>query len=144
MRFQVPQFIEVEDKIFGPLTWKQFLYVAGGGGMILAIFTLLHNHKVIAFILSAPIGALAGSLAFIKINNRPFIIYLESIVSYFYTQRLYIWKNEPNKIVSNTAHLDKPRIAIPHVSNSKLKDMAWSLDVTKGSTENDEPTKGEE
>ena len=27
MQYQVPQFIEVEDKIFGPLTFKQFLYI---------------------------------------------------------------------------------------------------------------------
>ncbi|TSC80302.1 MAG: hypothetical protein G01um101429_152 [Parcubacteria group bacterium Gr01-1014_29] len=31
-QFQVPQFIEVEDKIFGPLTTKQFFYLLGGGG----------------------------------------------------------------------------------------------------------------
>jgi hypothetical protein len=29
MEYQVPQFIEVEDKIFGPLTWKQFIYWVG-------------------------------------------------------------------------------------------------------------------
>jgi len=32
MRFEVPQFIEVEDKIFGPFTWKQFIYLMGGEG----------------------------------------------------------------------------------------------------------------
>ena len=30
MQYQVPQFIEVEDKIFGPLTFKQLVYVVGG------------------------------------------------------------------------------------------------------------------
>ncbi|NCT02072.1 PrgI family protein, partial [Candidatus Parcubacteria bacterium] len=38
MRFEVPQFIEVEDKIFGPLTWRQFLYLSGGLGMAVVIF----------------------------------------------------------------------------------------------------------
>ncbi|TSC61742.1 MAG: SsrA-binding protein, partial [Parcubacteria group bacterium Athens0416_74] len=32
MQFQVPQFIEVEDKIVGPLTFKQFVFIAGGLG----------------------------------------------------------------------------------------------------------------
>jgi len=41
MQYQVPQFIEIEDKIFGPLTLKQFLYLAGGGGLCLLFFTLL-------------------------------------------------------------------------------------------------------
>ena len=38
MRFEVPQFIEIEDKIFGPFTWKQFVYLAGGVGLAAVIF----------------------------------------------------------------------------------------------------------
>ncbi|MFM2424198.1 MAG: hypothetical protein RLZZ70_589, partial [Candidatus Parcubacteria bacterium] len=38
MQFEVPQFIEIEDKIFGPLTWKQFLYVGGGLSMTAVLF----------------------------------------------------------------------------------------------------------
>ena len=41
MRFQVPQFIEVEDKIFGPLTFKQFVYVTGGVGLAVILFLFL-------------------------------------------------------------------------------------------------------
>jgi hypothetical protein len=134
MRFQVPQFIEVEDKIFGPLTWKQFLYVAGGGGLTLGIFTLLSNHKLIAFIISAPIVALSLALAFIKINNRPFIIYLESVLSYFSGERLYIWKKESKKPEATNHNTDAYKtVALPHLSESKLKDMSWSLDVSKDS-----------
>jgi hypothetical protein len=29
MQFRVPQFIDIEDKLFGPLTFKQFIYLAG-------------------------------------------------------------------------------------------------------------------
>ena len=43
MRFQVPQFIEIESKIFGPLTFKQFIYLAGGGGRN---FPNLYNFAV--------------------------------------------------------------------------------------------------
>ena len=38
MRFEVPQFIEIEDKIFGPFTWKQFVYLGGGIGLAAVIF----------------------------------------------------------------------------------------------------------
>ena len=41
MRFQVPQFIEVEDKIFGPLTLKQFIYLAGAGGLVFVLWRVL-------------------------------------------------------------------------------------------------------
>jgi hypothetical protein len=140
MRFQVPQFIEIEDKIFGPLTWKQFLYIAGATGVGLGIFTLLNNHKIIAFILTAPIAGLALALAFVKINNRPFIVYLESVFTFFSKQRLYIWKKEQRKPVSGgQTGNSTAQVVLPHLSNSKLKDMAWSLDVTKGTSGTDEP-----
>src|SRR3990172_12458701 len=41
MQFQVPQFIEIEDKIFGPLTFKQFIYVAGGAGACYLLWRVL-------------------------------------------------------------------------------------------------------
>jgi hypothetical protein len=71
MQFQVPQFIEVEDRIFGPLTFKQFVYLAGGLG---AGYLL---YRVLPFIVAAPlimaIVGFAAALAFIKFNGRPFI-----------------------------------------------------------------------
>ena len=41
MDYQVPQFIEVEDKLVGPLTFKQFVYLAGGAGICVILFVFL-------------------------------------------------------------------------------------------------------
>ena len=60
-QYQVPQFIEIEDKIFGPLTLKQFIYLAGGGGLCLVFFTLLPMWLVI--LLGIPVMAFSGALA---------------------------------------------------------------------------------
>ena len=49
MRFQVPQFIEIESKIFGPLTLKQFIYLIGGGGIIFILYALLPFWLMIIF-----------------------------------------------------------------------------------------------
>lgn len=92
MRFQVPQFIEIEDKIFGPLTFKQFVYVAGGSGIIAILFFFLPTF--FAFILAIPVGIFAGALAFYKINNRPFIIMVEAAIKLFFKNKLYIWKKK--------------------------------------------------
>lgn len=92
MRFEVPQFIEIEDKIIGPLTWKQFIYVAGGSGLCIIFF--LSTPFIIAVILSIPIVALAGALAFHRVNNRPFSIFLESVFHFFAHSRLYLWRRE--------------------------------------------------
>ena len=57
MQFQVPQFIEVEDKIVGPLTFKQFIYLAGGGGVIAILYAFLPLFFVI--LLGIPVAAFA-------------------------------------------------------------------------------------
>jgi hypothetical protein len=90
MRFETPQFIEVEDKIFGPLSWRQFLYVGGGVGMAVVLFFM--TPFIIFVIFGVPLALLAGALAFYPVNNRPFSYLLEGIVNYFTNQRLYLWR----------------------------------------------------
>lgn len=117
MRFEVPQFIEVEDKIVGPLTWKQFVYLAGSGGVLIALF--LNLPFILFALFGIPIGTLAGFLAFHKVNNRPFSIFLESAVHYFRKSKLYLWRKEKeqtvmqyseNTKVPNTVVSDKRRL----------------------------------
>ncbi len=33
MQFKVPQFLDIEDKIFGPFTFREFVYLAGAAGL---------------------------------------------------------------------------------------------------------------
>ena len=93
MRYQVPQFVEVEDKIFGPLTIKQFIYLAAGGGITLMFVSLF--PMIYAIALSTPFVLAACALAFYKINERPMIDMLEHIFRYFLSSKLYIWKQRP-------------------------------------------------
>ncbi len=128
MQFQVPQFIEVEDKIFGPLTLKQFIYLAGGAGICFTLYTLL--PKFIALILIAPVAGFSGALAFYKVNNKPFILVLESAFKYLLSSKLYIWKKEPKKKKQKKAETDIiKQLTVPKLSGSKLKELSWSLDV---------------
>jgi len=41
MRHEVPQFIDIEDKIFGPLTFFQGLYLLGGFFGAFSVFYLV-------------------------------------------------------------------------------------------------------
>ena len=130
MRFQVPQFIEVEDKIFGPLTFKQFIYIAGGIGVAVVLFTFL--PKFIAIIIALPILILATSLAFYKVNDKPFINMVEAFVKYTLTNKLYIWKKAPPTPVSSGVPKEEKQIEqiyVPKLSDSKLKELTWSLDI---------------
>jgi hypothetical protein len=128
MRFQVPQFIEVEDRIFGPLTFKQFVYLTGGAGICLLFFLFL--PKLLAFLLSTPIAVLSLALAFYKFNEKPFIFLVEAFFNYLLTTRLYIWKKEEKIPQAKQAQTKAPeQIYVPKLSESKLKELTWSLDI---------------
>src|SRR3990167_9771000 len=105
MQFQVPQFIEVEDKIFGPLTFKQFVYVAGGAGAAYLLFRLFPIYLSLPLI--AGVGGLAAALAFVKWNGRPFILALESAVYFFLRTKLYLWNNSAKKPILKTEARDR-------------------------------------
>lgn len=128
MQFRTPQFIDIEDKIFGPFTFKQFIYMLGGAFMAYLSF------KILPFIIGVPLGiAVAGlalALAFYKVNNRPFITVMQAWIKYQMASKLYIWhktaaKKADAKVV--TAKTADP--IAPKLSDSRLKDISWSLDV---------------
>ncbi len=125
MRFQVPQFIEMEDKIFGPLTFKQFVYVAGGGGIVVLLFFFLPTF--LAILVSIPVGGFAVALAFYEVNKRPFIVIAESAFKHFFKKKLYVWKkeSEDDQISESVMTPKKPN------SSQSLKDKTFMLGLEK-------------
>ncbi|HLP43652.1 MAG TPA: PrgI family protein [Candidatus Nanoarchaeia archaeon] len=130
MRFQVPQFTDVEDKIIGPFTLKQFIYLAGSLGIIVVLFAILPRYVAIFFAL--PIALFGGLLAFYKINNQPFIKIVEAYVKYTITSKLYLWKHEEKNPKAQTQKPIDPSL-VPKLSESKLHDLMWNLDVKQNS-----------
>ena len=132
MRFQVPQFIEVEDKIFGPLTIKQFIYVGGAVGMAIILYVAF--PLFIAILLGVPVLALGAALSFYEINNKPLIGVLEDAFYYYMGNKLYTWekperKPEEKAVLSKKQQSVAEKVASPQLTQNKLKDLAWSLDV---------------
>ena len=129
MQFKVPQFIDVEDKLFGPFTFHQFAYLVGGGGLVFILYRLLPLWIAILPIIL--VGGLSLLLVFYKINEKPFIFYLQAGVNYFVSSKLYIWKQR----LAKPSDIDKEKDIIPLTSivpmttTNKLKDLSWSLDV---------------
>jgi hypothetical protein len=142
MQFQVPQFIEVEDKIFGPLTFRQFIYLGGSAGLAYILFRVLPFF--LAFPLIAGVVGLAVALAFFQFNGRPFIIAMENAFFYALHPRLYLWNNErkPRSMIAKSNPLagKAPEVYIPKLSESRLHELAWSLDIkeriAEGSADN--------
>ena len=123
-QFQVPQFIETESKIIGPLTLRQFIYLGVAGMLRFFLFFVL---KIFFWaVASILLGLAAAAFAFIKYNGRPLTTVLKSAFIYYWNPRLYLWKRED-------ATAANPTIQLPRTSQgptSKLKDL-WLNLITK-------------
>src|SRR3989338_11503149 len=130
MRFQVPQFINIEDKILGPFTIKQFIYLVGGGGMVYILYHFLPFF--VAILVIAPLAVFTLMLAFAKPNGKPFIFMVQSAFMYFFSSRLYLWKRVPRKMTPGDAVKEFSKDGgVPNLSESKLKDLTWALDINQ-------------
>jgi len=140
MEYQVPQFIEVEDKIIGPFTLKQFIYLMGAGGLCVVFFVYL--PILFAFVLSAPVIGFALALAFYKVNGKSFIEMLEAGFNYYTGEKLFLWRHRiPSEkelgsaAVTAAAATNAARVirGTPKLTRGKLSELAWSLDISTGS-----------
>ena len=132
MEYQVPQFIEVESKIVGPLTLRQFIYLAGTVGLCVILFFSL--PIIFAILLSIPIVAFGAALAFYKINGKPFIEVLEAGVTYYAGSKLLLWKrNRDMGTERKSAVVKETKPSSTHdtakLTRGKLSELAWSLDI---------------
>lgn len=92
MQFQVPQFIETEDHIVGPLSLRQFFYVAGAVGISFVLYFIVASW--LWFILSVIVVGLAVAISFVKINGRPLIRVLASAFNYYWKPQRYVWLSD--------------------------------------------------
>lgn len=93
MQFQIPQFIEVEAKIVGPLTLKQFMYLAVAGGISFAAFFIFQTWLWILITMFMAVIGIA--LAFIRYNGQPLPKIIFFAFGFFWKPRLYIWQRMP-------------------------------------------------
>lgn len=95
MIFNVPQFIDIEDRIVGPLTAKQLGWLAAGAAVSFLAWVFLDYATFI--IATIGIFLIFGLLAFVKPNGKPLISFLGSICIFAFRSKKYIWKRETSK-----------------------------------------------
>jgi hypothetical protein len=72
MQYKIPQNVDVEDKIFGPFSLRQFTWMVVGGFLTFVLYLLLAGTSFFLFFIAAlPVVLVFGALAFLKINERP-------------------------------------------------------------------------
>ncbi len=131
MQFQVPQFIEIEDKIIGPLTFKQFLFIIGGAGGAF-IFYQLPIWGTVKFFMIILCFGVGMAFAFLKVGHKTLLSTLEDATLFYTSTHLYLWKKVIKPVSKKEKEFDtslNSGVLIPTLSQSKLKDLTWGLDV---------------
>ena len=95
-KFIVPQFIDNEDQILGPITVRQFLLMLVGTFVIFIAYTLLHAVNIYLFIfVTAVIVAFVAVFGFVKINGQPFHIFFVNFLQTSLRPNLRVWDKRP-------------------------------------------------
>lgn len=90
-RFIVPQFIDVENKVIGPITVRQFLILMGAGLIIALAYRLLYFNSFL--VVAVLVLALASVFAFAKVNGTPFHFFLLNFINTMKKPKLRVWNN---------------------------------------------------
>lgn len=138
MQFKVPQFLDIEDKVIGPLTIKQFLYLAGGIGLGYITYKII-PWVTIAIVPAFGFVILGGTLAFYKFNNKPFVFLIEYAFNYINSSRLYVWRRRERSdqvsLALDLSHFTPTKNGVAgtpiSTSGSKLNDLTWTIDVKR-------------
>lgn len=90
MRYQVPQFVDIEDQIIGPLTLRQFLIYVVAVLVLLPVY--LFSDISLFLTIAIPIGGVAAAFAHWKINGRSLAATIGSAVQFALNGQLYVWQ----------------------------------------------------
>ncbi len=132
-QFTVPQFIDVESKIIGPITTRQFLILLAAAVIVGLSFKLFDLSLFIT--ITVFVGGLAVVFSFVKVNGRPFHYFVLNLTQTIRRPGTRVWNNrltlieEVDKIVYS-----KPEIKIEAkelYKKSRLAELALIVD-TKG------------
>ena len=131
MRFIVPQFIDIEPRIIGQISLRQFLILLATGGLIfvcykLADFTLFLIETVVLF-------ALGGIIAFFKVNGQPVHFFLLNFLQSAKRPKLRVWYKEgieaKEVILSEKVKEKEEEIARPPLSSKRLSEISLIVDT---------------
>jgi hypothetical protein len=128
MLINVPQYIDVEDKIAGPLTAKQLGWIVGLGIILLVLWNML--PKPVFFILGLPLSVLFVALAFYKPYGQPLGSFVIFGIMYFFRPKVYFWKRTPQRNVQAAPKVQATEKYLPEkrLTSQSLKDLAQLLD----------------
>jgi len=135
LRFKVPQNIDMQDRILGPLTMVQFIYAVVGFGLCYAIFSGV--PAPLSYLLVIPIALFVVCLDFVKVNERPFINFVLSAVQFAASPKQRFWsQGSDSDMEVEIYHATKEQTYHPHkeISHAEIEALAGKIDTAGGKT----------
>ncbi len=137
MEQPLPQFLDLQPKVAGPFTFKQILFIAGIGLIVLILFTQLPMGTFL--IIALPLAGLALFLAFGKIRGFSAPTILARSFGFLFGSKIFIWRKtgEPSpefiqKAVAPEKKLvDRPEASLKLAPKSKLKNLSNLVELRK-------------
>lgn len=126
MQFQVPQFIETEDKVVGPFTLRQFIYIAIGGAFSFMLFFTVQIW--LWALLSIFLAVLSLGLGFIKLEGRPMNHVILAAFGFYWQPQTYVWQPEHPEIQKGEEAmrtLAKPGISLENIVSGLALHGVW-------------------
>ncbi len=118
----VPQYIDVEDRIVGPLTWKHIGWLFAGGGILVVVWTIFDS--VTFFIIAAVIAPIFIALAFAKPGGVTLIEYIGYGLHFLFRPRLYTWQREAQPVQK-----PKPQKKEVKIKTKSAKEQLTTADI---------------
>lgn len=111
-QYKVPQDVEADDKLLGPFTFRQFVYLMVMGGMIALAVALFQIFPFLAF-LPLPFAIFFAILALPLKKDQPMETYLAAVVSYHLKPRNRFWnpgQRESTIQITAPKVVEQPRV----------------------------------
>lgn len=129
MLINVPQYIDVEDKIVGPLTIKQLGWLIVLGVVLLILWNIL--PKAGFFVIGLPITLLLLAFAFYKPYGQPLGSFVIYAFMYYFKPKVYIWRRTSENVQAMSIPKTKQQkkvVAEKKLSKDQVRDLAQLLD----------------
>ncbi len=126
-QFTVPQFIDAEDTIMGPITARQFIILMVTGLVDFLLFKLL--SFTFFLLVGVPFLILGGVFAFARVNGQPFHYFTLNLIQTFQKPSLRVWDKQKTdtelrrSIANVLAPSIPPQVRKAPMSTSRLQEL---------------------
>ncbi len=133
MQFKVPQNIDMADRIVGPLTLVQFLYLLLGGIIVYILFSIIAPvNGTLFLVLAGPVALFTLALTFLRIQDQPFPKFVAAFFIFLVKPKLRVWHREgfdPELVITKDDKSKKAATPHKNIKRSELERLVLAVDT---------------